>query len=286
MSESLQFRETLKEAKCVPIGVDIGYADYEEAMRAFQEFMELPGDIVEASRFKLDDRRNTQFGAFERRVGSEIPEGRGLAQDNKDIFHFGSLTRQVMEYRLGNNLPAEAKWFLSTAEDVYWAGVRSAKEAYTRLDRHEIGLVGIHFDEKATMNHHLRFIAYYPRDGELLATPHYDRSVGTIAMAESKPGLWVEVDGEKTYIEDRKPDEGLFFLGKGWEKLSHFHRFGNHDLSPTMHGVDQIETSCDEKGVMRWAIILFTNPFELDTVPAPEETRPYKALGQAVFAAA
>ncbi|MEK7472042.1 MAG: hypothetical protein AAB624_02230 [Patescibacteria group bacterium] len=285
MSESLKFKETLREKQAVPIGVDIGYCDYEEALRAFQEFMQLPETIVEASRFKLREQDKSLFGAFERRVGSASPEARGLAQDNKDIFHFGSLTRQVMEYRLGKNLPAEAKWFLSTAEDIYWAGLRSTKEAFELLDTEKMGLVGIHFDERANLNHHLRFIAYYPREGDILATPHYDRSVGTVAMAESKPGLWIEVDEKKQYVENRKPDEGLFFLGAGWDKLPDRYRHGNYDLRPTMHGVDQIDSESDQGGVMRWAIILFSNPIELDTVPLPEETRPHRAFGQEVFAA-
>lgn len=284
MSESLKFKETLRDKQAVPIGVDIGYCDYEEALLAFQEFMQLPEDIVEASRFKLNSKNNSLFGAFERRVGALSPESRGLVQDNKDIFHFGSLTRQVMEYRLGKNLPAEAKWFLSTAEDIYWAGLRSTKEAYDHLDAEKVGLVGIHFDEQATLNHHLRFIAYYPREGDILATPHFDRSVGTVAMAESKPGLWIEVDGQKQYVEERKPDEGLFFLGAGWNKLPDRYRYGNYDLKPTMHGVDQIDQTGDESGVMRWAIILFSNPVDLDTVPLPGETRPHRAIGQEVFA--
>jgi hypothetical protein len=191
MSESLRFRETLRDKLYVPIGIDIGYSDYEEAARAFEEFMQLPSSIIDQSRDKTDERDNTQFGAFERRVGDVNAEGRGLDQDNKNIFHFGSMTRQVMEYRLGKDLPSEARDFLKMAEEIYWAGVTSSQRAFELLDCLKMGLVGIQFDERATLNHHLRFAAYFPREGELLASPHMDRSVGTIAMAENRPGLWI-----------------------------------------------------------------------------------------------
>lgn len=159
MSEQLQIHENLYEQGYAPIGIDIGYSDLETAMERYMAFVELDEKHHEATRYFNTDRGDGDFGQFRRIAGAEGM--RGAMPDNKDIFHFGANTRQVIEARLSGALPRDMKAFLDAAEEIFWAGERSKKRALEELDWLQTGLVGIMTPENGTINDVLRFIAYH-----------------------------------------------------------------------------------------------------------------------------
>lgn len=281
MSEARTPRQELAENLYLPVAVDIGQSDLEQAMYAYREFLELPILYQKAAMYKLDERNNTQFGQFNRVPGDDKGEERGVAQDNKDIFHFGALTRQVVEHRL-SDMPRATRDFLDIAEDIYWASSRTCRDTFTSVDDFQVGLVGLHSDERHPLNHHLRFILYYEHDGEYLATGHFDRSVGTVHLGTSHRGLRIGSKPSDLRLYEGPADQSLFFLGAGWNKLPAYKQAGaSAPLQPMYHDVVQLpEHGIDEK-LMRWAVVMFFNPFELDTVPAKDETRPelYATVG-------
>lgn len=295
MSEKLGLRESLFEKGYAPVGIDLGKSDLQTAMDRYLAFLELDDSFHKLTRYYLHDRGDGDFGQYTRSAGTL--GNRGEVQDNKDIFHFGSMTRQVIEARLDGSLPSEAKDFLEAAEEIYWAGQRSKKQSLQQLDCFDTGLVGVMLPEKDNIQDVLRFIAYYPNEGGL-AKGHFDRSTATLAIGESHEGLRIApgqngyvLDASQQYMEsldaslqpvEHKNREAKFFLGAGWNRLPNHLKTINEDMPLAWHDVVASDKKVDNK-VMRWAIVMFMNP-ELGlreyTVPSPVETRPYKQLGR------
>lgn len=295
MSEKLEVRESMVEKGYSPVGIDLGVSDLQTAIDRYTAFLEIDEQYHEATRFYLSERGDGDYGQYTRVAGSTGE--RGDVPDNKDIFHFGSMSRQVIESRISGRMPRDMKLFLDVAEEIYWAGQRSKRTALEALDQRKAGLVGILQSERNTLNDVLRFITYYPNE-EKLAKGHYDRSTCTLAIGESHEGLRITtgqngltVNADEAYLADlesrlkpveHRDHEAKFFLGAGWNRLPGQYKAGNEELELGWHDVIPSDKQVDQK-VMRWAVVMFINPYmEMKeyTVPTPAETRPYKKLGK------
>lgn len=298
MSETLSLRENLYEKGYAPVGIDLGKSDLQTAMDKYLVFLELDQKFHKMTQFDLTTRGDGDFGQFTRTASSV--GARGIVADNKDILHFGSMSRQVIEARLSGAMPAEMKDFLESAEEIYWSGQRAKRHALEQLDYFNMGLVGIMQPETETINDVLRFIAYYPNDGNL-AKGHFDRSTATLAIGESHEGLRITpgqnglvLDADDSYMKSLDHNlqpvthterEAKFFLGAGWNRLPDYLRTGNEDRPLAWHDVVPSDRTVDDQ-VMRWAIVMFMNP-HLGVgdyiVPTQPETRPHKKLGRLVM---
>lgn len=290
-----EFRESLKQKGYAPIEIDLSKADLSSAVELYMNFLELDESYFDTTRFFLTDRGDGDFGQFRRTAGASSE--RGAVPDNKDIFHFGASSRQVLESRLSNRLPSSLKNFYRDAEEIFWVAERAKLNALDELDILHMGLRRVMMDERLLNNDVLRFIAYYP-DPNKLAKGHFDRSVCTLAIGESHEGLRI-APGQNGLVEDasseymakldttlspveHRPGEAKFMLGAGWNRLEPQQRFGNQEMPLGWHDVVASEKSVSER-VMRWAIVLFANPHlgvESYCVPTPPETRPHKQLGR------
>jgi hypothetical protein len=294
MSEVTNLREDIKKDGYSPVVIDLAGDDLADAMKKYMAFLQLDEQHHDSTRFCLTDRGD-DYGQYTRIAGSE--SDRGTVPDNKDIFHFGAQTRQVVESRLRGNVPQAMSEFLAAAEHIYWAALRSKNRALEDLYHWQMGITDIMSPELSHLNDVLRFIAYYPNPGNL-AKGHFDRGVSTLAIGESHAGLRLaagqngaEFDCSEQYMHklelSLKPvnhefHEAKFFLGAGWNRLPHQYRLGNTELPLGYHDVIANEESVDDV-VKRWEIVMFSNPhigFEGYTVPTPPETRPYKQLGK------
>lgn len=295
MSEVLHVHENLYEKGFVPVGIDLGKSDLQTAVDRYTAFLELDGALHEKTQFYISDRGDGDYGQYTRIAGSEGE--RGAVPDNKDIFHFGSMSRQIIESRMSGDMPLEMKDFLDVAEEIFWAGQRSKRKILDELGSSKTGLIGILQSERNTLNDVLRFITYYPNE-EKLAKGHFDRSTCTLAIGESHEGLRIAtgqnglvVNANEKYLADlearlkpveHKSGEAKFFLGAGWNRLPKSIKSGYEELELGWHDVIPSEKQVDEK-VMRWAVVMFINPYtEMREyiVPTPAETRPYKQLGR------
>ena len=297
MSEILSVQESLDEKGYAPVGIDLGKGDLQTAINKYMAFLELDEQFKEATRYLQTDRGDGDFGQYSRVAGNEGE--RGSVPDNKDIFHFGAQSRQVIESRIRGTLPVDMKNFLDDAEEIFWAAQRTKLNTLRELDTSPgTGLIGIMQPEVGTINDVLRFIAYYPND-EKLAKGHFDRSTATLAIGESHEGLRIapgqnglKINANETYLKnletrlvpiEHTDREAKFFLGAGWNRLPERYKAGHNNYLPlAWHDVIPSEKKVDEK-VMRWAVVLFTNPkleFTEYTVPTQPETRPYKQLGR------
>lgn len=295
MSEKLGLRESVFEKGYAPVGIDLGKSDLQTAIDRYMAFLELDDKYHAITRFDLTDRGDGDFGQFTRIPGAN--GRRGTVVDNKDIFHFGSMTRQVIESRLEGVMPKDMKDFLNAAEEIYWAGQRTKKQTLDTLDCYQTGLVGIMQPERQTINDVLRFIAYYPNDGNL-AKGHFDRSTATIAIGESHEGLRIapgqngyKIDASESYMQaldeslqpvEHREREAKFFLGAGWNRLPDYLKTFNEDMPLAWHDVIPSDKTVNQQ-VMRWAVVMFMNPnvaFDDYIVPTQPETRPHKKLGR------
>lgn len=288
-------QQSLIEQGYAPVPIGVERQDLQNVMDSYMGFLELPEEFHQATVFDLTDRGDGDFGQYTR-VAGEMGE-RGIRPDNKDIFHFGSMSRQVIEARLAGELPHKLIDFLDICESLYWAAQRAKRGAIAELDCAGSGLMQVLSPERSTINDVLRLIAYYDNEGPL-AKGHFDRSTTTLAIGESHPGLRIApaqngmvIDADAEYMSDvesrledveYQPGVAKFFLGAGWNRLPSELREGNPDLPLGYHDVINIGRRVGER-VMRWAIVMFNNPhidFTDYVVPTPPETRPYKQLGK------
>jgi len=290
-----EFRESLKEKGYAPVAIDLSKADMSSAMESYMNFLELGESYFDATRFYLTDRGDGDFGQFTRKAGAN--GARGIVPDNKDIFHFGASSRQVLEARLHNRLPNALKTFYRDAEELFWTAERAKLNALDELDILHMGVREVMMNERIPINDVLRLVAYYP-DPNKLAKGHFDRSVCTLAIGESHEGLRIApgqngavCNASEEYMEhldatlrpvEHKSGEAKFMLGAGWNRLDPHTRFGNQEMPLGWHDVVPSQKTVNER-VMRWAIVLFANPhLGVDTysAPTPPETRPHKQFGR------
>lgn len=296
MSETLA-QDSIREQGYAPVPIDLSRDDLQEAIDRYTDFLTLPENYHDITRFYVTDRGDGDYGQFTRVAGNTGE--RGAVMDNKDIFHFGSLTRQYIEAELDGRIPREMKDFLDTAEEVFWAGQRSKRHALADFDDDGSFLVDTLQTKYHTLNDVLRLITYYENDDKL-AKSHFDRGVCTLAIGESHEGLRLAtgqnglvLDANEQYLADlesrltpveHRSGEAKFFLGAGWNRLPQYIKHGHDDLELGWHDVVPSAKRVGER-VMRWAVVMFINPyaeFQDYTVPTPAETRPYKQLGRLV----
>lgn len=298
MSELLAADSAIAHNGFTPVQIDLSKSDMQQTINKYMGYLALDDQFHQITRYFTNDRGDGDFGQYTRRAG--LQGMRGEVQDNKDIFHFGSLTRQIVEYRLSGKMPKDMRNFLDAAEEIYWAGQRSKKATIARLGKIGSGLGEVFMPERRTLNDVLRFIAYYPNQGKL-AQGHFDRSAATLAIGESHEGLRIAPgqNGLRVNVTDEylqqlesslKPvqhteGEAKFFLGAGWNRLSDSYK-ANPNLPLAWHDVVASDKKVDQQ-VMRWAIVMFINPhadMQDYIVPTPPETRPYKQIGNLVLA--
>ncbi|GAC1390507.1 MAG: hypothetical protein NVSMB46_00340 [Candidatus Saccharimonadales bacterium] len=207
----------------------------------------------------------TYYVAF-RRPGEINPAepDRVPGTDHKYTFHFGSQTVQRAKNELGA-LPKEMLHFLDHTEEFYYAMTRTARLGATAL-----GLERILFsDDASERNHHLRFLHYVGDNSDNLGAAHFDRSVASLAITESRSGLRgapgqngkispITSDYMKELMQKLRPIEheenvAKFFLSAGY----------NHILDN--ENINALPLLChdilnDQPHEARFALVGFLNP--------------------------
>lgn len=295
MSELLLDRESLKTNGYMAVPVDMSKSDYDAVQDSYAEFLELPEEYQELTQYNAGGIAEYDFGQFKRSKGS-TNHFRGIVQDNKDIFHGGAKTRQVVEARVSGPLPKALKTFINNVVGVYWCGERAVKIGLEYLDTENVGLANVILDDRHEPTSTVRIIHYRPTDEPVLAKAHYDRDECTVTLGESHSGLRIAPGQNKRVVKmtseymealrDRltpveyKEYEGKLFLGARWNCLPVRYRRGNEDLQLGYHDVVKTKQIVTDT-IMRSAIVFFANPhlgFGDNTSPTPEETRPEKGM--------
>jgi len=294
MSELLTPNHDIRQNGYTSVQIDLSKNDMQNAIDKYMGYLALGDEFHQITRYFTNNRGDGDFGQYTRRAG--LQGMRGEIQDNKDIFHFGASTRQIVEHRLAGNMPQDMRDFLNASEEIYWAAQRTKRKIIPRLSNPNSDLTEVLQSERNTLNDVLRFIAYYPSTDKL-AKGHFDRSAATLAIGESHEGLRIApgqnglfLNVDEQYMQllesqlkpvEHREGEAKFFLGAGWNRLDDTYKAAPN-LPLAWHDVVPSEKQVNEQ-VMRWAIVMFINPYAemLEyAVPTPTETRPYKQLGR------
>ena len=174
------FHEKLAEKHFVSLPISLSHTELADAMGAFLIFLEnVPDDIKRTIHFK---------SRFERGSADGYNDKRGIeGKDSKEFFHWSPQLLVHPAYHTLNETSTYAHDFFECASRIYAQGEAVAKKLYA--DQFP-DLVPHCFVEGRLPNAVLRFLCYSPQKNDAFsAQPHYDKGYGTLALAESTPGL-------------------------------------------------------------------------------------------------
>jgi hypothetical protein len=103
-----------------------------------------------------------------------------------------------------------------------------------------------------------------------LAQGHYDKSTGTIAVAESHGGLKVGYGPEDSLLVERNAYDPIFFPSYGWHQLAEI-TDSTTSLRAAWHEVEDTGERFNE-ATLRWALIFFINPANIYLESTQEQT--------------
>lgn len=256
-----------------PIETGISQSDIVETIGLYREFLSLP----EEHRIKLSwqDESRPRTGK-----SGYMNKGNRSSEDNKHVFHMTQDLEQVFSMEIFKH-PRETMQFFKAALEIHYSLNTAAKRQYEAMEDEIPGLVTMHFPKTGKRSSHTRFLAYGEPKGGLLATGHYDKSTGTIAVAESHGGLRVGYGLSDLSLLERSRFDPVFFPSFGWNQLAEMlgvittKRAAWHDVIDTGERVDD-DTS-------RWALVHFINPANIYLESTQEQTHtpiPWRGLGQ------
>lgn len=293
--EQIGVRDSLDVQGYANLQIQLDRGDVDALFTSFQRFAELTKmsggyRLAEAVTFSIGNRDNGDYFIKARKPGDAadtriVGSQRAPSKDDKNVMHFCPQTIHKAVAHLGHPLPVEMSEFLENCREVYEIGRMAALGASKGLDLKEV-LFPTGLENKEV--HHLRLIDYYATTSKELGEAHFDRSVATLALSESHPGL-VGAPADNGYLRPPTPAEieavndmqpidhvegvGKFFLSAGARRLPQFIRrsIGMDDVPILAHGIKN-----ERPGTNRHAAVMFFNPattFAPYTVPSVEETK-------------
>ena len=253
-----------------PLETDLTEADILEARRLFVEFLQLPQQYLDTI-YYIDESqpRNTEAGyKFKSAKINAEEQGSG---DRKHIFHYSQdLETYLAETQAMNGAPEAAQKYIELCRDLYYSASRSIRTKVEEWDGESPVMVSTMWPDSGKLKHHLRHAAYLERDSgnaasNVLATNHYDMSMLTGLLDETKRGLHVGLGDHDQQLVEAEFNPRMF-TSLGWNQL--------HEMLglPTakkavVHGVDNIDpevttghTDANGLEIVRMALIEFVNP--------------------------
>ena len=238
------FQEQLNHNHFVSVPLTIPHHDLTDAAQSFLTFLtEIPEPEKRSVHFK---------SAFDRGSAEGYNDKRGIAgKDPKEFFHWSPRLFEYPQYHALSQSSVHARDFFERAEHLY-----------TYLDTVTSSLFLEHFSELAPncvidgklANAVLRFLCYSPRSTETFnAQPHYDKGYGTLALAESAPGLRIGCCDKHPLTEVMHTEGTALFMPADlmFEDSDRTIIPAWHDVA-TDSSVKPISDRCE-----RWAIVFF-----------------------------
>lgn len=238
------FHEVLARDHVAPVQIPISYPEFQYVASLFLKFLDaVPDAQKRLVHFESPFKRGTADGYSDARDR----EGK----DYKEYFHYSPRLDKFPEYHKLKEESREARDFFDAAESIYRRIRPVARDIFTR-EFPELASHCVVNDDLP--NAVIRFLCYTPRGAAAFnAKAHYDKSYGTIALAESGPGLRAsccDVHPFKTVVHET--GTGLFMAGELMFEDS------QKAIIPAWHDV---VTEEDSKPVSnrckRWAIVFF-----------------------------
>ncbi len=175
----MEFHQQLAKQHYARLPFNISKAELGEAARAFLDFPTLPTDVLRSLHFPSPYENGTADGYTDKR-----DSGR---HDKKQLFHWSPLLEKQPAYQEVRRRYQVARTFFEHAAKIYDAGDEVSAKLLRRHFTSNIVEQTVMKGRLASAV--LRFLAYDPQAQDFSARAHYDKCPGTLALAESSPGL-------------------------------------------------------------------------------------------------
>lgn len=220
------------------------------AVVGFFEFLKLSQPDKEQFAFdmKHDEKDRGMDMGYRLRTSAS-----GDGYDDKEFFHYNHYARD--RFLAEPHTPSVVHSFLQQADQVFVATLSAMQSVIRAMDVEFPGLYDKTFPLNVQPTCVLRFLKYSQAgEGQFLAKGHYDRSMCTIAIAESAPGLRFGTDSQHVREVVHRPGIGLFFPGMQMTNYT------SQDFPPSWHDVVQTGGRSYAPQVARWAVVFFCSP--------------------------
>lgn len=241
----MEFHKQLEQRHYVTLSFGINKRKLEEAAHAFLDFLTLPEEVLRSLHFPSPYENGTADGYTDKRNSG--------GHDKKQYFHWSPILERELAYQAAARRYPHAARFFDLASIIYAEADRVATEVFKcHFPDHVVRRTVV---DGRISSAALRFLAYDPKAGDFSAKAHYDKCPGTLALAESSPGLRIgccdkhplskvsHQDGTCIFM----PGQLLFEDTKGaiipaWHDVVH-----HADVPPV------------RKDCARWSIVFFVN---------------------------
>ncbi len=272
MTEKLTFSPEEIPGLYEPIDLpQTGPDEAQAAMDAYERFVrEL--DLTTKRKFHFIDQQHERTGESGYVYKENIDPTSHEARDRKHVFHYTPELRRIITGMPSREVPEAVKQLTIVAEEIYHDLARAVKGKFQEWSADAPWLVGVHFPADGTLDNHLRFLAYELGDGGKLAEGHYDKSVATVAVCESKGGLRLGVGEHDLQMLNREQFRPVIFRGYGWHQLHEImdvptpHKAAWHDV------INLPEDPSDKPDLLRLSMVYFVNPAKLHLNSTNEQT--------------
>lgn len=243
-------QKNIQSQSFAEVPLSVSPDDVQVAVRCFFDFLALSQTDKDRFAFdvKYDERdRGMDLGYRLRSSAS------GAGYDDKEFFHYNQYA--LIRFSNQTDNPPALNAFLQQAEKVYSSTLHAMQSVIRALDTEFPGLYEKTFPVGVEPTCVLRFLKYNQAgEGQFLAKGHYDRSMCTIAIAESAPGLRFGTDSEHIREVIHRPGIGLFFPGMQMAGYT------SAAFPPSWHDVVQKSGQSFAPQVARWAVVFFCSP--------------------------
>ena len=279
--------EAVKHDGFGAVEFDMGAQDFDDVRHRFQTVIDDaagPGGqkIIDALTFQLEDRPDDGDYYLHKRVPGDthpMHTDRAPGTEHKYTLHYGPLSVAYARRVFGRAVPRSLGLLFASCGEIHEHTKQAVRPIYEKL-----GIAGVMLAENPADDVHIvRLLKYLHTDeAKLKAALHFDRSVATVAVSESKEGL-IGAKGQNRNVTAQELDEAAsnaynnplvhyeneakFFFGAGYNNLPR--KFRNPNLPLLLHGVNNLEPDQE-----RDAVVVFMNPRRGFThiVPGQEQT--------------
>lgn len=239
------FHTRLEQHHYVTLPFGIGKNQLDKAAYAFLDFLTLPEEVLRSLHLPSPYENGTADGYTDKRNSG--------GHDKKRYFHWSRALKDKLAYNAVARRYPNAAHFFKEASIIYDEAEHVAVKTFERcFPEHVVKRVVV--DGKIA-SAALRFLAYDPNAGDFSAKAHYDKCTGTLALAESSPGLRIGCCDQHPLKQVEHHDGTCIFMPG---KLLHEDMSGA--VTPAWHDVvHHRDVPSVRVGCARWSIVFFIN---------------------------
>lgn len=234
------------------VAFDLSSSQIEEAVKAYQAYLQLPPKIKSHISFKLNSNKRRSD------LGYTLRRSEGTHFDDKEYFHFHPIIFEKEADFLAEQ--PVAREFMDRAAVIWEHAVETVRTVLNLMEERYPGITARHLDQEQP-EVVLRFLQYHPKgESGILAKGHYDAGSLTLAIAESGPGLRIANSRQEMIPVVHHEGSAIFFPGISFPQVT-----GERYFLPTWHDVVRMNDASQVGSSERWAVVCFFNAADVQS---------------------